>query len=338
MGIEMSLDRARCARCGKEYSRFKGFFSVSYAAQHKGIGHVPVCKDCVDIMYNTYLAQCGDPKYAVRQMCRKLDLYWSEIAYDRVAKKNTTRSMMTQYLAQVSSITYAGKSYDDTLSEEGSLWSFIPNKIDGVGDGDEDEVVQNNISITSDVREFWGPGYTDPMYAELEQRRRYWMKRLSSDGELDVGTEALIRQICSLELDINRDRAAGRSVEKSVSALNTLLGSANLKPNQKQQDNMDAALASTPMGVWLWRYENKRPIPEVDDDLKDVNKILKYVFVWLGHIFKMLGKKGGFTRLYEAEMQRLRVERPEYSGEDDEDLIVDALSDVGEIDSGDDGG
>ena len=106
-----------------------------------------------------------------------------------------------------------------------------------------------------------------------------------------------------------------------------MLGSANLKPAQRKTDaDAENELMNTPLGVWLWRYENKRPLPEIDDDLKDINGIKKYVFTWMGHVSKMLGLKNTYTRLYEQEVERLRVEKPEYEDEDDETLLIDSYS------------
>lgn len=340
MPIEMSTDIAVCSRCGTGYSRRKGYFPVSYAVLHKGIGYVPVCKTCIDSMYNTYLAQCNDAKKAVRQMCRKLDLFWSEQVYDVVSKKSTTRSMMTQYIQKINSVTYAGKSYDDTLSAEGTLWMFSMRDAqqnnneqqteEKAPEQNNKEEEQEQIEIPDDVIEFWGSGYRPDVYIDLEQRRAYWMAGFPEGAELDVSTIGYIRQICALEVDINRDRAAGKSVDKSVTALNTLLGSANLKPVQKKQDDTDTALANTPLGVWLYRYENLRPLPEIDDDLKDVSKIKKYIFTWMGHLCKMLGVKNTYSQMYESEIARLRVEHPEYDGDDDETMMTEVLSDGGD--------
>ena len=336
----MSSDRALCTRCGTAYGRRKGNFPVSYAVLHKGVGYIPVCKPCIDSMYNAYLSQCNDAKAAVRQMCRKLDLYWSESVYEVVSRKNTPRSMMTQYIAKINSVSYAGKSYDDTLSAEGTLWLFSPN----VAMEERETVQDENVSqknetpgedasvpdIPEDVISFWGAGYKPDVYIELEKRRAYWMSCFPDGEELDVPTEGLIRQICALEVDINRDRAAGKSVDKYVTVLNTLLGSANLKPVQKKQDETDASLANTPLGVWLYRYENKRPLPEVDEDLKDVNGIKKYIFTWMGHLCKMLGVKNTYSQMYEDEIAKLRVEHPEYDGDDDETMMSEVLSGDGD--------
>lgn len=323
MAIEMSSDTAICSRCGRKYSRRKGYFPVSYAILHKGIGYIPVCKECIDAMYNTYLAQCNNAKDAVRQMCRKLDLYWNESVYETVSRKSTTRSMMTQYIAKINSVSYAGKSYDDTLSEEGTLWNFNQD-IEDDSDYDNSDVTQEQaLETPEEIIAFWGSGYSDEMYHELEQRRQYWMSKFPEGTELDVGTEALIRQICSLELDINRDRIAGKSVDKSVNALNNLLGSANLKPTQQKADG-DSAQENTPFGVWIRRWETQRPVPDPDPELEDVDGIIRYISIWfLGHLCKMLGIKNTYCRLYEEEIAKMRVDRPEYEDEDDETLFND---------------
>lgn len=332
MAIEVGSEKVICPKCGTAYGRRKGYFGVSYAELHKGLGYIPWCRDCVDKLYSSYLAQCNDVKIAVRQVCRKLDLYWNETVFENVMKKSSTQTVMTQYMAKLTGLTYAGKSYDDTLLEEGTLWSFNDTSVvqdDNITDAEEELLDDTEEYIASDeVMAFWGAGYTPSMYQELEQRRSYWMSRFPEDMELDIGTEALIRQICNLEIDINRDRVAGKSIDKSVNALNNLLGSASLKPNQKKED-ADASLMNTPMGVWLYRFEQEKPLPEIDDDLKDVNRLKKYVFTWMGHLCKMMGIKDGYTRLYEAEIERLRVERPEYDDEDDETLLIDSFADDG---------
>lgn len=341
MALEVESARAVCSKCGTDYSRQKGYFPVSYAVLHKGVGHTHVCRDCIDAIYNGYLSQCNNAKDAVRQVCRKLDLYWSESVYRQVEKKNTTRSMMTQYMSKVNSVTYAGKSYDDTLSEEGTLWNFGQNIItesektsDNLFDESTETTNGEEIEISKEVVAFWGPGYPPEMYEALEQRRSYWMSRLP-DTDIDIGTEAIIRQICSLELDINRDRAAGRAVDKSIAALNTLLGSASLKPTQKKDDS-DAGIDNTPFGVWIQRWENKRPIPEPDPELEDVDGIVRYISTWyFGHLCKMLGIKNSYCKLYEDKLAKMRIERPEYDDEDDETMFNDifgASNDTEDID------
>ncbi len=155
------------------------------------------------------------------------------------------------------------------------------------------------------------------MYNELEQRRLYWMEQLVAEG-VDVnkvGTQALLRQIVQTELDINKGRAAGEDVDKKVNTFKGLLSDAMLKPSQNKTE--DASIDNTPLGVWAWRYENKRPIPEVDEKCKDVNGIRKYITIWFkGHLAKMLGLRNSYSQMYEDEIKRLSVERVDYDYND----------------------
>ena len=325
MAIEVAQSTVACCKCGRAYKQRRGFFPVSYAALYKGLGFMPICKDCIDKLYNDYLIECGNSKDAVRQVCRKLDIYWNEEAFNNADKRTSTRTMMSGYLTKINTVSYGGLSYDDTLKEEGTLWKFSaessePDPPPPITEPVVQEEKEEAVEVPKKVLLFWGPGFSPSMYEDLEQRRKYWMEKLTGEGvNLDGGTEALLRQICIMEITINQDRAAGHAIDKNVNALNNLLGSASLKPAQKKDSaGEDSALASTPLGVWLYRYEQKRPLPEIDDDMKDVNGIRKYVFTWMGHLCKMLGLKNGYSELYENEIARLRVEKPEYDGEDDE--------------------
>ena len=328
--LEVNASSSICRKCGTAYGRLKGYFPVSYGFLYRGTGYLPYCKECVDGMFNSYLAECKDAKMAVRQMCRKLDLFWNEKLFESAEKQSTPRSIMTSYIGKINGTKFANMSYDDTLKAESALW-LEPLEYTSVQKNEIEDVDQEDIEVDKEIIEFWGPGYTPSMYMELEQRRSYWMSKYPEDADLDIGTEALIRQICSLEIDINRDRAAGKSADKNINTLNTLLGSASLRPAQKKSDEYENSLTNTPLGVWLYRYENKRPLPEVDKDLQDVNGIKKYIFTWMGHLCKMMNIKNGYTRMYEEEIDRLRVERPEYDGDDDETLLNDSYSSVPKV-------
>ena len=317
--IEINTASTTCRRCGRSYGRLKGNYPVCYAPLYKGVGYLPYCRGCVDEIFENYLTECKDAKEATRQTCRKLDLYWNEAIFRSIEAKSSTRSMMTQYIARINSVTCMGKCYDDTLRERGALWNspspaFTQSASQPVPD------------VPEGVVKFWGPGYTPDMYRELEERKEYWISNLPEGTVVDIGTEALIRQISSLEIDINRDRAAGKAVDKNVSLLNNLLGSAMLRPAQKK-DDVDSGTSNTPFGVWIKRFEDERPIPEPDPELQDVDGIVRYITIWfLGHLGKMLGLRNSYTKLYEDEIAKRRVERPEYEDEDDETVFNDIFA------------
>ena len=330
MPIEIDNDRTVCYRCGTAYGRRKGNFPVCYATLYRGSGYMPYCRNCVETMYQEYLSESNDAKKAVRQLCRKLDLYWNEQIFDSVEKKATTRTLMTNYIQRINNLAYAGKSYDDTLKTESKLWigdSDITPVCTSV-DSEREEKNENALSlddIPGSVIEFWGPGYTPEMYLELEQRLQYYRGQMGEDARADLGTDTLLRQIAMMEIDINRARADGKSVDKMVNSLNSLLSSLT-KPQKGTV--MDSTAANTPFGVWIKRWEDERPIPEIDESMKDVDGIIKYILTWVyGHMAHMLKIKNARVPLYEDAIAKLRVEHPEYDDDDDETLLYDLFQD-----------
>lgn len=313
-----------CSRCGTAFSRQKGYFPVSHSPMYRGTGYLPFCNDCLDTMFDEYRQLLGSDREAMRRMCMKLDLYWHDSIYDMVERTAGVNSKVRNYIGKTNIIRYIDKSFDDTIAdEERSGIRQTVAQDDGVQQGYlPEETEEEIIDIPEDVILFWGPGYTPKMYLELEERKKYWISRFPTGYNFDIGEEALIRQICNLEIDINHDRAAGKSIDKNVNTLNTLLGSANLKPTQKKDDGADAELDNMPFGVGIRKWENTRPIPEPDPELQDVDGIVRYISVWfLGHLCHMVGIKNTYCKLYEEEMERLRVTAPEFEDEDDETLF-----------------
>lgn len=336
--MEVNASSSVCRKCGLAYGRLKGYFPICYAYLYKGVGYLPYCSECCKKMFDAYYAECGEERKAMRQMCRKLDLYWSDDVYNKAASKTGTRTIMQNYIARLNNATYAGKSYDDTLREEGTLWmqgemtahaesTFAPVSVhDEPEEEDTLELDGDDIEITDDIIAFWGPGYTPSMYRELEQRRRFYVSQMGEDAQLDMATEMQLRQIAMAEIDINKARAAGVAVDKMMNSLNSMLSSLK-KPSKATAT--DTAAGNTPFGVWIKRWEDQRPIPEPDEELKDVDGIVHYITVWFfGHLCHMIGVKNSYCKMYEDEIARLRVDRPEYDDEDDDTMLNELFGSV----------
>lgn len=327
--IPVSNQKFYCFRCGTAFSRQKGYFPVSHSPMYRGMGYLPFCNDCLDTLFDEYRQSLGSDREAMRRLCMKLDLYWHDSIFDMVERTAGVNSKVRNYIGKTNIIRYIDKSYDDTVEEEESNGIAAARQEERVQTGylPEDDVQEEDADIPEDVVLFWGPGYTPKMYLELEERKKYWLSRFPTGYNFDIGEEALIRQICNLEIDINHDRAAGKSIDKNVNTLNTLLGSANLKPAQKKSEEADAELDNMPFGVGIRKWENTRPIPDPDPELQDVDGIVRYISIWfLGHLCKMLGIKNTYCKLYEDEMERLRVKTPEFEDEDDESMFNNIFS------------
>lgn len=328
--IDINVPSTVCRKCGKAYGRLKGYFPVNYGPLYKGNGYIPYCRSCVDQMYEDYFSESKSESLAVRQVCRKLDLYWNQNLFNSIVKRNSQRSMMTSYIAAANTPKHAGKCYDDTLREYGALWSFgiggtviQPQEPSAQDDGEE---VPDCDAPSDEIKNFWGPGYSNSMYWQLNERYQYWLGQYPDDAELTIGEEALLRQVCNLEISIAQSRSQNKSIEKEVNTLNSVIASLNIRPDKKKVSE-GSLNESTPFGVWIRKIEDTRPIAEPDPQFQDVDGIRKYITVWFfGHLCKMLKIKNSYSKLYEDEMAKLRVERPEYEGEDDDAIIEDIFA------------
>lgn len=310
-----------CCRCGTAYSRQKGYFPVSHSPMYRGTGYLPMCNDCVDDMYEYYRTELGNDRDAMRRVCMKLDLYWNDAIYDMVERTAGVQSRVRSYIGKANIIRYVDKSFDDTLREDMSnseqtsseSFSFPVNTA-------QDEDVPETENVEQSVIDFWGTGYPADMYAELERRYKNW----TEDAVVaEPSVRSLYRQICLLEVIIARDSAQGKAIDKNVNALNSLLGSMNLKPSQKKED-ADSELEKMPLGVGIQKWEYNRPLPETPKEKRDIRGTIKNITTWyLGHVCKMVGVKNSYCKMYEDAMDELRVKHPEYDEEDDDTLLND---------------
>lgn len=309
-----------CCRCGKSFSRKKGYFPVSHSPMYRGTGYLPFCVDCIDDMYEEYCQELGG-KEAMRRMCMKLDLYWSESIYEMVERTSGTNSRIRNYIGKTNIVRFIDKTFDDTLREEAKadksepIYQAAPS---GECSCEPDEIDQKVI-------DFWGAGYAKDFYDELERRYAGWTENIPT---ITPTERSLYRQICLLETIISRDAAQGKQINNNVNALNTLLGSMNLKPAQ-QKGEADAELEKMPLGVGIQKWEYSRPLPETPKEKRDVRDTIKNITTWyLGHACKMVGLRNSYTKMYEDAMEELRVKHPEYDEEDDDSVLNDIFGGV----------
>lgn len=328
--------RFYCCKCGSAFSRQKGFFPVSHSPMYRGSGYLPICNECIERMYEDYRRKFQDDREALKRICMKMDLYWNDTIYKMVEKTVGVNSRVRSYIGKTNLQRYMDKTFDDTV-EEDAQWFLsqteesLSEKRQREREEREKEREKEAIVVPPELIEFWGKGLDPEFYEELERRYRTWTNGID---ELDPGEIALYKQICILEETINQDLAAGKSIDKSVNALNNLLGSANVKPSQKKDDT-EASYEKDPFGVWIRRWENDYPVPEPDPDFKDKDGVVRYIETWLkGHICKLVGKTNIYSKMYEEEIEKIRVAHPEFEDEDDETVFNEAYGIKDEDDTG----
>ena len=315
------LDKYICSRCGKIYVRQKNNFPASQSPLFAGSGgYLPVCNHCIDNLFDHYKEALGGGDAAMERICMKFDIYWNPDIYGMINKVNSSASRVRQYISKTFLIKYIGRTYDDTLDERAGMGGTImlsPDTDDETAEGVD--VLGRPTGVDARSITFWGKGFDAEAYKDLNARFERWTSE--KPKPLDIVEESLYKQICIQEMSIARNAAAGKDIEKGQNALNNLLSSLNIKPNQRKDDSADADIDGTPLGVWARRWEEKRPIP--DDDIPEP-KLIKYITTWFfGHLGKAFNLRNVHSKLYEEAMDKYRVVKPEFEGEDDDEVMVD---------------
>lgn len=312
-----------CLRCNELYDSDE--FYASDSELHESIGKIPYCRKCLDEMYQNYLKKYEELKYinpdkkAVERLCMALDIYYSDKVFDSAVKLSETKqeaALFSLYLKQVKLYQYRKKNYDTTIKE----------KFDKIKDNDnsmsvytEQDVEQSEL--VKDASKFFGSGFSDEDYLFLQEQYDDWTTRHECQTKAQ---EEVFKRICFKQLEILKATRRGYDTKDLDATFQRLLETAKLQP--KQNSNEAVSDAQT-FGTLIDKWENTRPIPEVDEDLRDVDKIgyLIHVF-YTGHIAKVLSLKSSLTNIYDKYIKKYTVEKQEYNGSDsDNEALFDSI-------------
>lgn len=303
-----------CPKCGTPYTSLDNFPAVRGNMYTGWSNHIPYCRECVDGLFYKYVDDYdGDEEKAIYRICQIFNVYYCQQALDASLKRRGKSSRIRGYLHKASTLSQcAGKSFDDTLVEEKS--AAIIEKYNLL---EQDESTTENC-IDEETIKFFGKGFNDEEYEWLQNEYDDWTTR----NECKTKSQELIfKRICLKELEIEKATLSGLSTKELDATLQQLLDTGNLKP---KQTNMDALAEDRTFGQLIRIWENEKPIPEPSPEFKDVDGIGRYISVFfLGHLAKMVGIKNKYARMYEEEMAKYAVQKPEY--EEDSEALFDAI-------------
>ena len=299
----------KCPCCATSYVKLDDNFPASQSELYAGWNyHLPICKKCLDKMFEHYTEVYGnDEDAAIRRICEKYDIYYNVSLLNASRKITKNRSRIHTYISKANLVQYKGKTYDTTLDEERK--EGVIETLDDVKDAKKAKLK---------TVKFFGTGFSDDDYQYLQEQYDDWTTRHECKTKAQ---EEVFKRICFKQLEILKATRNGENTKDLDYTYQQLLDTANLKP---KQTNMDALAEDRTFGQLIKIWENEKPIPEPDDEFKDVDGIGRYISIFfLGHLAKMVGIKNKFSRMYEEEMNKYTVTKPEY--EEDTEALFDAI-------------
>ena len=283
-------NKCTCFYCGKEYVDTN--YYKSYSNFFSNIGKVPYCKQCIEKFYQYYYEKytnegCLTPeKKAVKRLCAAFDIYYKEDAYnsaiDSVKKREMNISPMGAYMKMIQLSQYKGKSYDNTITQE-EQENFVASVTSGVSD---------SRNVDESTMKFFGIGFSDEDYEFLKEQYDDWVARHECKTKAQ---EEVFKRICFKQLEILKATRRGEDTKNLDATFQNYLDTAKLQP---KQNSGDTTADNQTFGTLIDKWENERPLPEIDEELKDVDKIGYYVDTFFkGHTCKMLNVKNAFSNL-----------------------------------------
>ncbi len=307
-----------CFYCGKEYVDTN--FYNSNSEFYSNIGKIPHCKQCIEKFYQQYFEKytnegCLTPeRKAVQRLCMVFDIYYNEDAYNSAINSATKREMnispMSAYMKMIQLQQHKNKSYENTISEA-EQENFAMASISDLS---------GEITVDNKTIEFFGSGFTDEDYKFLQKEYDDWTARHECNTKAQ---EEVIKDICFNRLQNLKALRRGEDTKDITASFQKMLDAGKLQPKQNAGD---ATADNQSFGTLIDKWENERPLPEIDEELKDVDKIGAYIDIFFrGHLSKMMGLKNGLSNLYNKFIKKYTVEKPEYSDEENSEVLFDAI-------------
>lgn len=310
-----------CLCCNEELDSNK--FYDSDSELYESIGKIPYCSKCLDRFYQNYLKKYEDLGYpdperkAVERICMILDIYYCDKIFDNALKESSRidATLISSYFKQVKLYQYRKKNYDTTINEK-----FLAMRN---GDTSMSVYTQQDVKQSDDIQsaiKLFGSGFSNEDYLFLYEQYCDWTTRHECETKAQ---EEVFKRICFKQLEILKATRRGEDTKDLDTTFQKLLETAKLQPKQSRGET--TAEVQT-FGTLIDKWENTRPIPEIDEDLRDVDKIGLYLDVFFkGHLAKMMGLKNGFSNLYTKFMKKYTVEKPESNDDEDGEALFDAI-------------
>lgn len=301
-----------CYKCGST-SISDRFSNMVKSDLFEGMNHrIPICKNCLTNLYFDYLRNScdGNEKSAIRRICTMYDIYYNDEIVD-MAKSYTSESLIMNYFKAANAVKFnehKGKTYTDTIIED---------KIKGINSLCNSE---GESTIPEETKKFFGKGLSDEDYEFLKDQYDDWITRHECKTKAQ---EEVFKRLSFKQLEILKATRANKDTKDLDGTYQNLLGTANLQPKQNSTDSTSDAQT---FGTLIQKWETTRPLPEIDESLRDVDKIGLYIDVFFkGHLAKMMGLKNGLSNLYSKFMEKYTVKKPEYDDDENSEALFDAI-------------
>lgn len=320
-----------CLCCGKPYeTQEKEFVTTTSPLFLANGGYYPVCRECLAKYYLNVVmpAVDGDEKRAVEVMCGLCDWYFDNDLLEMASKitdgyrengNKTPLPITYGSRRNMPQFKRRGITYLDTVKQRWNA-SKVVKSHDEVLDPNDPDSRREEVS-EEDVW-FFGPGYTAGQYKYLREQYEDWCQRYDCQSKAQ---EEIFKTLAIAQLNVQMAQQDGnpKRTTEAIKTLQDLMDTAKIKPKQKDDDSL---VEQNTFGTLIQKWENEEPIPEPREEWKDVDGIRKYIGTFFfGHLAKMFRLDNDWASMYDEEIAKYTVTKPQYEENEDGEDSFDAL-------------
>lgn len=326
------VKKIHCLCCNKEDESDNYYDSDSL--QYRTYGKIPYCTTCIEKMYLEYLSKFkvlnkGDAeKHATQRICMMLDLYYKDSIFESAMefhKKNVqtsknSASFIAQYVRFSKMYQYRKKNYFTTIEDDFKKVREEAAEKQGTVLSTFDKSTTETQKKVIQATKIFGEGFPEEDYLWLYDAYQDWTSRHECQTKAQ---EENFKAICFNRLNAYKANLRGETTKDLDRTFNDLLNTGNLQPKQ----NKGETIADTQtFGTLIEKWEDTAPIPEVDEELKDVDKLGLFLDVFFrGHLAKFMGLKNGVSKYYDEYMKQFTITKPsKIDGTGNEEVIDDS--------------
>ena len=257
-----------CNCCGEEKDLNE--FYKSQSPMYKADGKCPICKGCMQDIYDENFQHYKDLEKALYKTLYSLDIYFCLKLCKRclIDVYNTDKSILKAYMSSINLVQYKNKTSKDS-SPMPSLWDIPPEEFETYKL--EDVGIKEPILITKDIVSRWGDGKSNEDYMYLQDKYDTMCNTYDNRNPSNLW---VYEQIALNFLDIKKEREKSNPNFTKIKTLqesnSKLMGDCKMKISQVDNSEDENVC----FGTFIKQIEDYEPIL-TNERFEDYDNIYK---------------------------------------------------------------
>jgi len=274
-------------------------------------GYMSICRIHCNEIYMHYFIIYNNMEKALKLTCQDLDVRFSIKALAQtqshidklLSTGKTAEAVFGYYKSKLSSLSRNNEGIEEFRYKDSD--DLLVKDTNAIDKEIKLELSQSEFELTEDILKYWGKNNELWEYEYLDEE----MYKIKTSFECpDYGMEMLMKDICFINLDIEKARqSVGKAdTSKLIETRSKLMNDAKMKPIQATGAEANDQIT---FGMLIKKLENERPTDDPLEEWKDPDKFEKWHKIFAGHLADMNDIENDTVKEYREIIKPYTVSR-----------------------------